>query len=76
MPRSNEKMVALLQSVSYGGPAANAAGVAHGLGAEASLAAAFGTSATVDRAPTDIRRWDLVWDATPCDDTPSRYQVS
>lgn len=44
LPRSNEKVVATSMSTTYGGPAANAAGVARGLGVQARLLTGLGTS--------------------------------
>lgn len=43
LPRSNVKQTALDSTVDYGGPAASAAGVAAGLGADARLLTAVGT---------------------------------
>jgi sugar/nucleoside kinase (ribokinase family) len=44
IPRSNEKIVSLGLSVTYGGPASNAAGVAAGLGVGATLVSVVGLS--------------------------------
>ena len=50
LPRPDEKVVATRLSVDYGGPAANAAGVARALGAEATLVSVIGRSVTGELA--------------------------
>ncbi|WP_425307541.1 PfkB family carbohydrate kinase [Ammonicoccus fulvus] len=55
LPRSNHKQVATGLEVDFGGPAANAAGVAAGLGVRAELVAAIGTGPVARAVSTYLR---------------------
>lgn len=56
LPRSNVKQTALGSFVDFGGPAANAAGVAAGLGAHATLVAAIGSDPVAGAVHAYLRR--------------------
>lgn len=55
LPADNEKLTALSMTIDYGGPAANAAGVAAGLGLPATLLTVVGTSPLAQVAASAAR---------------------